>query len=218
MECKQCGKDFTPARSDAAYCSRACRQSAYRHRSSVTVSRHVTPTDGPDAAALAAVIGAAAETAFAAIPKKYHVPLHDLLNAANQHGHQWLMSQAASATEDRRVALDDEWLKIEKAHAELDALARKNRELAYRYEGKELLPHEMARHLKEEDVKIIRGFLHPDKQTDEGMKARATKVFPKWKEIEDALTGWAKQSPIPVLERYGWTKTVAERRAKRTKK
>lgn len=218
MECKQCGKDFTPARSDAAYCSRACRQSAYRHRSSVTVSRHVTPTDGPDAAELAAVIGAAADAAFAAIPKKYHDSLHNLLSAVNQHGHQWLMSQAASATEDLRAALDDEWAKVEKAHADIDALGVRYRELVYKMEGKEFLPHELARHLREGDVKTIRGFLHPDKQTDEGMRARATKVFPKWKEIENVLTQWAKQSPMPVLERYGWTKTVADRRAKRTKK
>lgn len=35
MVCKTCGKTFTPKRSDAVYCSNACRQKAYRQ--SVTV-------------------------------------------------------------------------------------------------------------------------------------------------------------------------------------
>ena len=30
--CKECGKTFTPRRSDAEYCSSACRQKAYRSR------------------------------------------------------------------------------------------------------------------------------------------------------------------------------------------
>lgn len=30
--CRDCGEEFTPARSDAAYCSPACRQRAYRRR------------------------------------------------------------------------------------------------------------------------------------------------------------------------------------------
>ncbi len=30
MVCKTCGKAFTPKRSDAVYCSNACRQKAYR--------------------------------------------------------------------------------------------------------------------------------------------------------------------------------------------
>jgi hypothetical protein len=30
--CQVCGRTFTPARSDAVYCSSACRQKAYRQR------------------------------------------------------------------------------------------------------------------------------------------------------------------------------------------
>jgi hypothetical protein len=32
IECYFCGEDFTPSRSDARYCSPACRQAAYRER------------------------------------------------------------------------------------------------------------------------------------------------------------------------------------------
>ena len=31
-ECQQCGDTFTPDRSDAKYCSAACKQRAYRQR------------------------------------------------------------------------------------------------------------------------------------------------------------------------------------------
>ena len=31
--CRMCGHEFTPARSDARYCSNRCRQAAYRDRS-----------------------------------------------------------------------------------------------------------------------------------------------------------------------------------------
>jgi len=33
MTCEQCGKDFTPPRDDAKFCSSSCRQQAYRERS-----------------------------------------------------------------------------------------------------------------------------------------------------------------------------------------
>lgn len=33
-ECQECGRYFTPQRSDARYCCAACKQKAYRHRAS----------------------------------------------------------------------------------------------------------------------------------------------------------------------------------------
>ena len=32
LTCKRCGRTFTPKRSDAKYCSEACKQAAYRTR------------------------------------------------------------------------------------------------------------------------------------------------------------------------------------------
>jgi hypothetical protein len=44
--CRECGESFTPARSDAAYCSSPCRQRAYRRRA--TRVRNVIAATGAD--------------------------------------------------------------------------------------------------------------------------------------------------------------------------
>jgi hypothetical protein len=44
--CATCGKPFTPTRADAAYCSSACRQRAYRERKGVT-GVHPRPPGAP---------------------------------------------------------------------------------------------------------------------------------------------------------------------------
>ena len=38
--CECCGKEFTPARYGAKYCSNACRQKAYRNRNVTNVVSH----------------------------------------------------------------------------------------------------------------------------------------------------------------------------------
>ena len=46
--CRECGESFTPARSDAAYCSSPCRQRAYRDRQRPKPIRNATGvTDAP---------------------------------------------------------------------------------------------------------------------------------------------------------------------------
>jgi len=45
--CKGCGKTFTPKRSDAVYCSNACRQRAYRQSVTDKVSGQIDPLPQP---------------------------------------------------------------------------------------------------------------------------------------------------------------------------
>lgn len=210
MQCKQCGSEFTSTRADAAYCSSACRQSAYRSRT--TTTRNVT--DGPS---MANAIAKAGEEALAIIPKKYHGALMALQDAINRYGNEWLESQVSAATEAQRAALDDEWARLDKLREQLTALELDLKAKVMKYDGREVAPAVVMRLMREDDVKIIRGLLHPDRQPDDDRRAKANKVFPKWRAVEESLTAWVKQTTIPTLEKAGWTKTVAERRAKRAK-
>jgi uncharacterized OB-fold protein len=45
--CKGCGKTFTPKRSDAVYCSNACRQRAYRQSVTDEVRGQIAPLPQP---------------------------------------------------------------------------------------------------------------------------------------------------------------------------
>ena len=52
--CADCGNTFTPARADAAYCSSACRQRAYRNRNAP--SRNGSPSTARPARCAAVAI------------------------------------------------------------------------------------------------------------------------------------------------------------------
>ena len=43
--CETCGREFTPRRNDARYCSAACRQKAYRHRNAPVLAKWFRLTD-----------------------------------------------------------------------------------------------------------------------------------------------------------------------------
>ena len=43
--CDRCGERFTPPRSDARYCSSACRQAEYRERKAVPATRTINRAD-----------------------------------------------------------------------------------------------------------------------------------------------------------------------------
>jgi hypothetical protein len=45
MTCETCGREFTARRNDARYCSRACRQKAYRDRHAPVLARRFRLTD-----------------------------------------------------------------------------------------------------------------------------------------------------------------------------
>ena len=47
--CADCGDTFTPARADAAYCSSACRQRAYRNRNRPSTIRNAVPVTAAEA-------------------------------------------------------------------------------------------------------------------------------------------------------------------------
>lgn len=219
MQCKKCGVEFTPARSDAVYCSQACRQSAYRERSSEPVTRQVTDRAIQSDYNPVAPLNTAFQRAMDAIPKKHHAELGFLAQTAAIVVEQWVKAELEvdSTHAEYREKLDDEWEKIEKARAELVRREADFNKAVMKYEGVEIGGGQVMHLWREGDLRAMRSFLHEDKHQDPDMKDKARALFSKWRALEDKVMAWSKKCTIPELESYGWTKTVAERRAKKAK-
>ncbi len=153
------------------------------------------------------------------IPKKYHGSIAYLGAAIEVGMEQWVKAEMESeaAHADYRAALDDEWAKIEKAREALLKLEEQYLKALLKFEGVEFGEGEVLHLWREDDMKAMRSFLHEDKHQDPRMKQRAQRLFPKWHVLEEKVLNRVKKSSIPVLESYGWSKTVEERRAKRAK-